>query len=385
MLVLSILTFSTAADLQALPDPGQKTVKACLCKSECGFTVDGGVWDWCYTQNNCGTYSPTRLAYWDYCVYPENRTYEAQSASVKQQMIWERVTKNTTGGKWPNLAALLTSLSVKTSMEDIADVMPAERIKYIHSVGSVGQVVWKPVAGNPYTGIFATGSQSAFIRFSLAKPIEKDNVVPGFGIKFLRNGVHSANFFAMPSLDGQSDYNFFALNFTNHPPKPSGVLLAIVAKKFSEASNCPLNVGLSDVASFDETGAKAATPNFPYKIVFVPSGKVVFPSTPHYDDAGLGKLFAAIPTGTLLFNVLAYADPAAEKAKTPVFIGTVTSKSQFVKSTYGDNHLFFKHQYMENDFKLRPAWLSAIDKPNSCGTDHVTTEPPNPMPHLAEL
>jgi len=274
----------------------------------------------------------------------------------------------------------LAADSVKTTMEDVSDVMPAERLKYIHSVGSVAQVVWKPAAGNPYSGIFATGSQYSFIRFSLAKPIEKDNIVPGFGIKFLRNGVHSGNFFAMPSLDGQSDFNFFSHNFTNHPAKPTGWALQIVAKKFAEASNCPLFVGLSDIARYDETGKESTTVNFPFKIVFVPSGAVKFPLTP-YDDAQLGRLFAAIPTGTPLFNVVAFADPAAEKAKQGVFIGTVTSKSAFTKSTFGDNKLFFKHQYMENDFKLRPSWLNAIDKAGQCGNANVGPEPPNPFPH----
>jgi len=312
-------------------------------------------------------------------VYPENRTYEAQSAQVKQQVLWSHVTQDATGGTWHSPAGLLTLLSVKTSMEDIADIMPAERIKYIHSVGSVAQVVWKPVANN-YTGIFASGSQYAFLRCSAAKAIEKDNIVPGFGIKFLRSGIHSGNFFAMPSLDGQSDFNFFALNFTNHPVKPTGWALQIVAKKFAEASNCPLNVGLSDVARYDESGKEATNINFPYKIIFSPSGAVKFPSS-HYDDAQLGKLFAGIPTNTLLFSVIAYADPAAEKAKHGTLIGQVYSKTAFTKSTFGDNHLFFKHQYMENDFKLRPSWLNAIDKANSCGNANVGTEPPNPMPH----
>jgi hypothetical protein len=267
-------------------------------------------------------------------------------------------------------------------MENVADVMPAQRLKYVHSVGAVGQVVWTPVAGHTYTGIFASGSKKAFIRFSPAKAIESNLIVPGFAIKFLRSKVHSGNFMAMPSLDGQASFNFFEKNFTNHPAPPTGWALQIVGKKFSEASNCPIQVGLSDAASFDEDGTSASTPNFPFKIIFVPSGKVVFPTT-HYDDAGFGRLMAAIPVGTELFHAVAFASPDAEKAKQGVVIGHVSSASKFQKSSYGDLRLFFKHTYMENDYKLRPSWLSSIDKKAQCGNTNIGPEPPNPLPHFA--
>jgi hypothetical protein len=36
------------------------------------------------------------------------------------------------------------------------------------------------------------------------------------GLKFLRDGVDSANLVAMYSVDGQDTFNFFANDFKNH-------------------------------------------------------------------------------------------------------------------------------------------------------------------------
>jgi len=68
---------------------------------------------------------------------------------------------------------------------------------------------------------------------------------------------------AMPSLDGQSDMNPFSGVFTNHPAYPTGFALKLVAKKFTQASNCPLMIGLSDCATYSTSGSKVAQPIFP--------------------------------------------------------------------------------------------------------------------------
>ena len=62
-------------------------------------------------------------------------------------------------------------------------------------------------------------------------------------LKFLRDGVASANFPAMPGLDPQacSVPNFFTNNFSNHLPAPKGTDFAksLLKKKFWQASYCP--------------------------------------------------------------------------------------------------------------------------------------------------
>jgi len=57
-------------------------------------------------------------------------------------------------------------------------------------------------------------------------------LIPGFGLKFLRDGVDSANLVAMYSLAGIKGWNFFEHSFSNHIPDLKGVP-DIAAAKFA--------------------------------------------------------------------------------------------------------------------------------------------------------
>ena len=91
------------------------------------------------------------------------------------------------------------------------------RTKYIHTVGALGKTEWKSIGNHPYTGIF-TGATQGYTRMSIAaEPNEKElQTIPGIGVKFLRDGMDSANFVAMYALDGQESWNFFKNDFSNH-------------------------------------------------------------------------------------------------------------------------------------------------------------------------
>ena len=78
------------------------------------------------------------------------------------------------------------------------------RSKLIHSVGVVGSVVFKPSDRYPhYSGIFR-GADRGLIRLSAATSVStgKDVYKPGMGLKFLRDGVDSANLVSMFAIDG---------------------------------------------------------------------------------------------------------------------------------------------------------------------------------------
>ena len=107
---------------------------------------------------------------------------------------------------------------------------------------------WKSVGSHPYTGVF-TGAQNCLIRMSLAsKPDpEEKKTTPGFGLKFLRDGVDSGNFVAMDSVDGQQSWNYFLRNFTNKIPSPS-LAMTPLAVKFATATPHIGQVGLSNMA-----------------------------------------------------------------------------------------------------------------------------------------
>lgn len=148
------------------------------------------------------------------------------------------------------------------------------RTKYIHSVGVVAQVKFVPVANHAgYTGMFAEGCDNAFIRYSIAKSddITKktaaqayDNFTPGFGLKFLRDGMRSANLVAMKGVNGQDSWNPFHYDFSNHIPSAEGVALKLVAKKFQTATPIVRYVGLSDFAATNQKGQAVSNAKFPY-------------------------------------------------------------------------------------------------------------------------
>lgn len=60
------------------------------------------------------------------------------------------------------------------------------------------------------------------------------------GLKFLRNGIDSANLVSMYAIDGQpNDWNFFSNSFFNHigAPDPVPTDIEMVNKKFSSATD----------------------------------------------------------------------------------------------------------------------------------------------------
>ena len=111
------------------------------------------------------------------------------------------------------------------------------RDKTIHSVGNVGKVKWISTGDHTYTGIFK-GADYGYIRLSSASRVntKTPSMTPGMGVKFLRDGVDSANFVAMNSVDGQKDLNFFAKDWSNHIPASTNWTLIPLALRFRTAT-----------------------------------------------------------------------------------------------------------------------------------------------------
>lgn len=173
----------------------------------------------------------------------------------------------------------LFTYSMERTFDAPGDAMPnsqginglwgGQRDKLIHSVGVTGKVRFVPNrSNNGFTGIFK-GADYGIIRFSSA--VAPAPLRPGLGLKFLRNGMDSANLVAMPSVDGQKEWNFFANNFPNHVAAAQNMDTKMLSKKFSEATNFIQQVGLSEWCSADQNGNSERNNQFPYMVTFVPS------------------------------------------------------------------------------------------------------------------
>ncbi|CDW84335.1 UNKNOWN [Stylonychia lemnae] len=295
--------------------------------------------------------------------------YESLTAAEKQAQLWEQVTSNPKSNDWfpaYELGGLFVE-GMSSTLKWVGDTFEngwlGVRSKYIHTVGNTAQVKYTPVSNSEgYTGIFASGADHGLIRLSAAKQFDKtkstaaeayDNFTPGFGLKFLRDGVPSGNLVAMYGVNGFDSWNFFKMDFSNHIPDAQGLALTLVAKKFATATPFVQYVGLSDIATYDQHGKKTDSPKFPFQLVFEPTLKNKFSDdfTEDFQDQ-----LASIPANTLLYKVYSLATPSSSK----VHIGDLTIKSQLVRSYFGDRYLFFKHQDIQEDLVFKPEWKSDL-------------------------
>ena len=281
--------------------------------------------------------------------------YIAKSRQDKSDQIWAKVTENSKSGSWHFTQTLFVGQNevFDTKGDEFDCGFTGCRNKTIHSQGNVGKIEWVDMGGHPYTGIFK-GGDSGYVRMSSAKPVDakKHTMTPGMGVKFLRDGVDSANFVAMYSVDGQDSLNFFEHDWNNHIPDPHDATLIPLELRFKTATDYIQTVGLSDMAMYAQDGTEES-PVFPWALRFVPSGDFAFPAET-YDTTFLDYL-QTIPEGSTLFNVYAMDQPA-ELGGQEQLIAQMKTKSTMVTSNWGDEHMFFRHQRMDDDLKYKPEW-----------------------------
>merc|ERR1712025_1341082 len=295
--------------------------------------------------------------------------YIAKTAAEKNEIIWANVMEDTTPGEWFGLLELphIFAESMCPTFRAPGDELPFEdgwvtdgtRWKLIHSVGTVGKVEWRDLGGHSYTGVF-TGASNGFVRFSLAKepsPPTQDTA-PGMGLKFLRDGMDSANLVAMYGVDGQDSWNFFQNDFTNHIGPAEGRDLIPLEIKFSKATNYISEVGLSNWGQYGESGTPVADPKFPFMLRFHPTGEFMFSEDyvrPFTED------LTSIPAGSTLYEVWALDNPV-ELGGVEKHIADLVLTSDMITSLWGDSHLFFRHQDMAEDVVIHPEWEEFLGK-----------------------
>jgi len=241
-----------------------------------------------------------------------------------------------------------------------SDTMPDDRYKLIHTVGAIAkaQFVW---VDNPYTGMFKS-AKNALVRLSAASQPDATNLTPALSIKVLRDGIPSANTIAMYELSGWSQLNWFQdLLCTHVAENPDFPLkLKLLGTKFKLQSTYPGALGLSEFASATESGATVTSPKFPWVLLFQsnPALKAKMDGNKNLD---VGHVLSQITTGNeVLYKIFAIDNPWSTAAN---YLGYVQLTSTFKESKFADLTLFFKHTFIEDDFKLRSDWESYISDP----------------------
>lgn len=115
----------------------------------------------------------------------------------------------------------------------------------------------------------------------------------------------------MDSLSANESNNFFEHNFSTHIKESLGWFIAFAGLKFAQANRFILQVGTKDFAKFESDGTESFSPNYPFKLTFVP--KISTPSEyPSYWDSGNAQDFTDILVSSLdssdvhLFEIYAY-------------------------------------------------------------------------------
>lgn len=287
--------------------------------------------------------------------------YETNTAEEKLNIIFDHV-KATEGDRlyYPNALSLLRSIlfdDFSPTVDHISDLIPYKHEKRIHSVGAAATMKFDSNGKHEYTGMFQ-GTPHAIVRLSSARAYSHSGgPIPGLGVKFFRDGIPSANFVAMHSVDPQESGNFFHHEFSNHIDGTNNFAKSLMVRQFEKASSPAGFVGLSDIASYTIGGEEVEEPIFPYEIILFPNQQLkkrfanMLPT-----DEDLEHSLLSIPEGTKIYDVHARATPSSPTEP----IGSMTITSKLMYSRFGDESLFFRHQKMEDDLKLKPDWRSAM-------------------------
>jgi hypothetical protein len=292
--------------------------------------------------------------------------YESNTAQAKLSILWQHVLgDNNKAGTWYgafNMLGLFTRSDYVTGHSEM-DVMPGGRYKLIHTVGGIAKatIVWGPNASK-YTGLFQ-GAHNVLVRGSCATEPDANGLTPALAFKVFRDGMPSGNVIAMYELSGQTNLNFFENNLCNHvAARPDfGLKLQLLGAKFRLSSSWPGCLGLSEFASYTESGAKVLSPKFPWVLMLQPNPEL----TKKWEgntNTDIPRVFIEkVPQGSVLYKIFGVKE--ISQPSQVEYLGYMQTTSAFRASEFGDLTVFYKHTFLEEDMNLRPDWQEYFDDP----------------------
>ena len=290
------------------------------------------------------------------------------TADNKRARLWSQLIDKNCGGdleiqQWPDFVDISKQIggsSCNYVMNSNDEFRLSNKVLCTHGFVACIRIQWS--LRNNYTGLFR-GSESGIIRLSSAlKPL--NNSVPWFfgdvsqsklfpcvAIKIFRSGyAHSGNLlFGSKKTGQQNDLFFLHAVCTNLTDKVS-LLLSWLMNYFRTYSTYPTQLGLSEFAKIDENGINEENPTFPWCIGLKPRENL--------KDIKF-KDILYIPENTVLYDIYAITEPQSISLNLPPeHLGEIITTSSMIQSF--DDGIFFKHQRREEDYDLRPEWLSQL-------------------------
>ena len=115
-----------------------------------------------------------------------------QTWKTKEDAIWSATVADQTFGfhpTWDQTSVGIMAQSMRTSMDNEWDIVPAGRKKFIHYIAAACKFTLS-ISNSPFTGIFKNGVQHGLLRMGSATwvdPFPLHGCVPGVSIKLLRS------------------------------------------------------------------------------------------------------------------------------------------------------------------------------------------------------
>lgn len=286
--------------------------------------------------NEFGCNWPQDMTYW-------GSNYESQTAFCKQEMIWEKTIEDDRVQDWFDGIAQLPIFNQDTNetFDWFGDAMPPGRLKIVHPRGTVTKVRYESVGDHPYTGVFK-GAQHGIMRISEVSRTVPDVIrtSPGFGLKWLRDGMVPANGVAMFSFAGQPSFNFLSNSWTTHLAEPQNTCGRMtISSKFAEGTRHLGNTSVMEWSEFDQFGNMEEIAVWPFMLRFEPTMVTAFPDT---FQAEFHEQLSLIKPNVHLFDVMALDEPIGLGGE-EMRIGQIWTTSLTTSSLWGDTALFFRH------------------------------------------
>lgn len=278
---------------------------------------------------------------YDVCEFPETDhfdtpEYQALPAICKHEMIWRKVLQDDTRERFYTGTEFqsLFSQDMNQSYDTLSDTMPINRKKVTHPVGITSKIEFIAHPDSPYTGLWR-GAKYGIMRISdTTKTVPHiTKTAPGFGIKFLRDGMSSGNSVAMFSFDGQTSFNFFKNRWTTILREMQNQCAReTIGKKLASVTDHIGATSTMEMAEYDERGHKEEHPNWPFEVNYEPYD--VYGWTDEWQNDFRDQI-EAIPPNTVMFRVYGY-DVAPDQGGEDRLMGWIVSRSTQRSSFWGD-------------------------------------------------
>jgi hypothetical protein len=273
------------------------------------------------------------------------------SADKKLNYLWDQIENTNYQREIPsyektNISALLKNLLANDKKDNDSDIIGEKYTKGIHRRASVAKVKFRSALDNQRLDLWG-GFDYALLRISLTEIPNENIYKPGLALKVLIDGQASANLSMLVDLDGFASSNIFEKTYSNIVPKPLTVKGKLGVALFRLRSKYPRAIKVDRFCSINQSGQKVNYDKIT-QLYFKPNDtlkKAHF----NYSDPRL-YLNNDLEQEQVLFGVYAGCNTNYSYntfSGCAKYLGDIILDSNFMSSSFGDERLFFNHEFVD--------------------------------------